>query len=368
MENHPQGSGYARALTAAGTRRPFTRHSVQAAGLLLVSLLGLSGATEAGGIEAVGIEAPSAPAVDTKPILIAPGSIDLRTPPGRLVPVNGRPMHLFCVGEGVATVVLDAGLGGFSLEWLPVQTRLADHLRVCSYDRSGYGWSGSRIGPRTSSAIVEELHDLLDAAGEPGPYLLVGHSFGGYTAQLFAKRYPAETAGLVLVDASHPEQHQRFPERASRGERAPTTGGRRYTTATPTIPEGFPTAFTEVAYHLMYARKAVGAQRRELADFDQSGQQVSAAGRLPDLPLVVLTRGKRVWPTTDFGTEMESAWTVLQNELAHASNDSAHWIARSSGHYVHLDEPALVAEAIDALVAHIHCGESLPDRPGDAQP
>jgi len=296
-----------------------------------------------------------------------PVRLDPFTPPGRRVAVGEQPLHLLCVGEGTQTAVLDAGLGGFSLEWLPVQARLAPRMRVCSYDRAGYGWSDNRSGPRTSSGIVDELHGLLEAAGESGPYLLVGHSFGGYTAQLFAKRYPEETAGLVLVDASHPDQHRRFPQPAARKPSASGAGG-RFATATPILPEGFPAAFTELAYHLMYARKAVGTQRRELAGFADSGREVAAAGPLPSRPLVVITRGLRVWPGTAHGEAMERVWSVLQNELARAGGETAHWVARASGHHVHLDEPMIVVQALEALGAHLDCGEPLPDRPPEKAP
>jgi pimeloyl-ACP methyl ester carboxylesterase len=292
--------------------------------------------------------------VVTEPAVEAPeaahGRIDLVHPPGRRFDIGGIDLHLYCVGEGSPTVVLDAGLGGFSLEWAPVQLPLSTELRICSYDRAGYGWSDAVRGRRTTVAIVTELRQLLDVAGERGPFVLVGHSFGGYTVQGFAQRFPEDTAGLVLVDASHPAQHDRLPRRlADEGQKQPTRG-RRLQTATPTLPDGFPTEYAEVAYHLMYARKAVGAQRKELADFDASGRQLQSGGPLPPVPLIVLTRGLRVWPRDDFGDEMERVWTELQNDLTRVAGPSAHWYALQSGHYIHLDEPAIVIEAVKAVV------------------
>jgi len=100
-------------------------------------------------------------------------------------------------------------MGGSSLDWLRVQPEIAKFTRVCSYDRAGYGWSDSSPMPRTSLQIAEELKGLLTSAEERGPYLLVGHSFGGYNVRMFAKLYPSDVAGMVLVDAEHPDEGSR---------------------------------------------------------------------------------------------------------------------------------------------------------------
>ncbi|MGH2484392.1 MAG: alpha/beta fold hydrolase, partial [Ktedonobacterales bacterium] len=138
-------------------------------------------------------------------------------PPGELVNVGGHRMHINLTGKGTGpTVVLDAGLAGFSTDWTLVQREVATFARVCSYDRAGYGWSDPVPGERTSDVIVAELHKLLRHAGAPGPYLLVGHSFGGYSVRVFADRYPDEVAGLVLVDPSHEAFPDTLPPRARR--------------------------------------------------------------------------------------------------------------------------------------------------------
>src|SRR5271168_1115439 len=120
-------------------------------------------------------------------------------------------LSIDCRGQGSPTVVLDSGLGVPAVGWNPVQTEVAKFARVCSYDRAGYGWSGASSAPRTSLEIVKELHALLDAAGEKGPFILVGHSFGGYNVRVYNGQYPNDVAGMVLVDASHEDQNERMP-------------------------------------------------------------------------------------------------------------------------------------------------------------
>ncbi|KRE31037.1 alpha/beta fold hydrolase [Agromyces sp. Soil535] len=133
--------------------------------------------------------------------------------PGRMVEAGGFRMHLEVRGEhlGGPTIVLEAGLGSFSPNWHWVQQALADRLRVVAYDRAGLGWSDPSPAPRDAATMAAELHTALHAADIEGPYVLAGHSFGGLVVRAFAELYRPETAGLVLVDASHPDQWARWP-------------------------------------------------------------------------------------------------------------------------------------------------------------
>jgi pimeloyl-ACP methyl ester carboxylesterase len=126
-------------------------------------------------------------------------------PPGTLVDIGGFRLHLHCTGNGSPTIVLDAALGASSLSWSLVQPELARLSRVCSYDRGGFGWSDPGPMPRTADRIAEELHTLLERARVPPPYVLVGHSFGGLVALIFARRFRSVISGLVLVDPAHAE-------------------------------------------------------------------------------------------------------------------------------------------------------------------
>jgi len=127
-------------------------------------------------------------------------------PPGRLVDLGSHRLHLLTMGEGSPTVVMESGLPGTVLSWRWVQPEVAKFTRACSYDRAGLGWSDAGPLPRTADRIAEELHRLLERAGVSPPYVLVGHSFGGLTIRCFAARYPAEVAGLVLVDPIGPAE------------------------------------------------------------------------------------------------------------------------------------------------------------------
>jgi len=135
-------------------------------------------------------------------------------PPGQLVDVGGYRLHLHCIGQGSPTVVLDAGLGAFSLDWGAVQPQIATSTRVCTYDRGGLGWSDPGPTPRSPQQFASELHALLTKGGVEGPYVLVAHSISGKTARLFASQHPDEVAGMVLVDARHEHvDDHRAPER-----------------------------------------------------------------------------------------------------------------------------------------------------------
>src|SRR6185503_7396802 len=121
-------------------------------------------------------------------------------PPGRLVDVGGRKLHVNCAGSGSPTVVLEAGASSFALDWSLVQPEIARTQRVCSYDRAGSGWSDPRPDVETPARIAADLHAALAAAGERPPYVLVGHSAGGLYVRLYQLEHPNEVVGLVLVD------------------------------------------------------------------------------------------------------------------------------------------------------------------------
>jgi len=124
-------------------------------------------------------------------------------PPGRLFDVDGRKLHLYCTGQGVPAVILMAGGGAFSIDWALVQPQIASKTRVCSYDRAGLGWSDSGPADEAVEQTVADLHALLNAAGEPGPFMLVGASIGGIFVRAYQRAFPEQVAGLVFTNSSN---------------------------------------------------------------------------------------------------------------------------------------------------------------------
>ena len=273
-----------------------------------------------------------------------------RVAPGQLVDVGGFRLHIHCLGEGEPTIVLDSGTGGFSLEWRAVQKVISKQTRTCAYDRAGYGWSDMGPLPRTSKRIVNELHTLLNKAMIPGPYILAGHSFGGFTAQYFAKQYPQEIVAMMLIDSSHPEQVDRLPKKDNHTGRSFPEKSRTYTVARTVLHEHYPKETASLAYQLMSSWKYRFTLEEEMQSLPQSAIEIRELGPMFPLPLVVLTRGKRVWPNNGFGDEMEKVWMQLQSELSELSVNVVHLIAEDSGHSIHLDQPGLVITALRDLL------------------
>src|SRR5580692_5539882 len=127
-------------------------------------------------------------------------------PIGKLVDLGTHKLHVNCTGRGSPTVVVENGLGDFSFDWVLVQTRVTRFARICTYDRAGYAWSEPGPKPRTFAQLNLELRDALKKLGETGPFVLVGHSFGGPVVRNFAATYPKLVAGIVFLDAASEEQ------------------------------------------------------------------------------------------------------------------------------------------------------------------
>jgi pimeloyl-ACP methyl ester carboxylesterase len=270
-------------------------------------------------------------------------------PPGTRVVVGEHHLHIHCTGTGTPAVIMDAGLGGTSLDWARVQPRIARHTRACTYDRAGYGWSDSGPQPRTSLTIARELYALLSAAQVPGPYVLVGHSFGGFNVRLFATLYPEDTAALVLVDAAHEEQFERMENGRSKVVIAPT--GAFMLGAPPPVHPKLPYDVRPVVQALASRMRSHSALRSELAAFRESARQVKRFAERSTVPLVVISRGRQEWPDNRRGAEMERIWRELQDDLTRTGTHVLRMKAVRSGHYVQLDQPEVVVKGVVLAVA-----------------
>lgn len=279
--------------------------------------------------------------------------------------VDGRKMHIYCAGSGDPTVVLDSGLGDSYLSWSKVQPEIAKFTRVCSYDRAGLGYSEPSDRPRTSKVIAEELHALLQNASIPPPYVMVGHSMGGYDVRVYTSMYPKEIVGMVLVDASHPNQEDRFPQALRNME------GRWHREAefiAYTMPIGVPRLLGLCdADAKSRAADCNGHSTREqlgeMQAFSQSAVEAAAAGSLGDLPLAVLSHDPDK-PSSELPAELarqvNATWEKMQEELAHLSTRGTRTVAKNSSHYIQSDRPDAVLDAIHGVVEQVRDAQNSP--------
>ena len=299
-------------------------------------------------------------------------------PPGRLVRFNERRMHIHVTGEGTPTVVFESGMGASCLSWALVQPQVAQFARAVSYDRAGHGWSDPAREPRTARQIAQELHTLLDATDVPGPYVLVGHSFGGYVSQAFAHMYRNEVAGMVLVDSVHPAEWKnptteqlRMIEvglryawiaawlarlglvrfclvRLARGSpRLGWAAARAFGVGTAAAVQRIAGEIRKLPAPILPMVRALWSQPKNFMSLGQhvaalpvSAAQAAAVSSLGDLPLIVLS-----------GDHHAAPYTAWQRELAQLSSRGRHLVASDSGHWIHLDHPELVTKAILEVVA-----------------
>lgn len=264
---------------------------------------------------------------------------------GRFVPMDTHRLYMYCTGEGSPTVVFDSGIGGSSLEWMEVQNRLQGTLRTCAYDRAGYGWSDPGPAPRTTEQVASELRVMLERTGERPPYVLVGHSFGGFTARYYAAQHPEEVVGLVLVDASHTDQADLRDPAQGAAVAGPITVN-PVKPAAESDGNALPESVIEQMSYLNTRRKAIFTQMDELKHFQASAAQVAEAGALPEVPLVVLSRGRRAWPEGAEGDAQEALWESKQQDLVKLSALGVHRHAESSAHNIPVEEPSAVVAAI----------------------
>jgi len=265
--------------------------------------------------------------------------------PGVLIDVGGYRLHLFCSGPtagGAPTVVLDAGAGAFSTAWSAVQQALPG-IRTCAYDRAGWGWSEPGPGPRTITQEVFELHSLLRAAAVSGPYVLVGHSYGGLLVRRYAALHGGDVVGIVLVDPAHEESRLFYVKQGTWLRVREQSEGRAVPPPRTLSPGGATMAFYDPA------RDYWGEEFQAFHD-----ARIVNPRMLGDNPLVVLAAGRENPPP---GVSQE-LWVQLRAErraqLADltALSSNARLIRDStSGHDIPNDNPQLIAACIANVVS-----------------
>jgi len=255
-----------------------------------------------------------------------------------------------------------------------VQPQVAKITRVCAYDRAGFGWSDLSPKPRTAQNIVEELHILLVKSGITGPYILVGHSMGGMLVRLYAHQYPDEVAGMVLVDSVHEEQSLRFPDTVQKAlaqlenktqqqlglfKILSATGIIALDPSRVPVQSKLPKSTAETHQALLASNDGYfDALSAEIAADEESSAQMRAAHitSLGEIPLIVISHGQPgLLPASlnlppEAVQQFETVWRELQIELANLSPNGKLVIAEQSSHYIQLDQPNLVIDAIQLVL------------------
>jgi pimeloyl-ACP methyl ester carboxylesterase len=295
---------------------------------------------------------------------------------GTLVDLGGHRLHVNCTGKGSPTVLVENGFGDFSFDWILVQTRVSQFTRICTYDRAGYAWSDPGPKPRTFAQINLELRDGLNKLGELGPFVLVGHSFGGPVVRNFAMTYPQDVAGMVLVDASFEGQRVGIGGGKTMRLGDGAKGGSIPLAREEMRQSDKPTAHGDVAAEAarpldpMYKVLPPDAQRLqlwaqalpEMEDAESSQRQWSGeyfakwlskpqVGRLGAIPLIVLTRAEGGYDNNQDipAAQLETERKQGQEKLVLLSTNSKQ-IMVHSGHNMELEAPDDVGAAIRSVV------------------
>jgi pimeloyl-ACP methyl ester carboxylesterase len=285
--------------------------------------------------------------------------------PGNFYTVNGKAMHIYCIGQGSPTVVIEPGLGGDWLDWQHVQPELSKTTRVCTYDRLGNGWSETEAGLHDAVFTAPRLQALLQQSGEKGPFVLIGASLGGYYVREFNAMYPHYVAGIVFSDASIPEQVTAIPDRldsdvkrkqrhraamwqwvreASGWERLQ---GRCHATLGPGME-----AYAEFGKAESCRPGYSTAWLSESDAFWISAEQAEKASCCGSLPLVIISqdpdRPKPGWDAASIAAS--PICDRLQENLKTLSPHSRRIIARGAGHHVMFDRPDVIVSATAQLI------------------
>lgn len=281
---------------------------------------------------------------------------------GELVDVGGHKLFISCRGAGSPTVVLEGGLGQGSDYFALIAPAVATTTRVCAYDRAGHGWSESATGPQDGMAIARDLHALLAASGNHGPYILAGHSSGAVYVRFFVAAYPSEVSGVVLLDGQSP--HMTPVQSAARSSENPMSTLAGVLPALARV--GVARLLASVASNDLPAdvtarRRAFEATPRAASSFGEEFSRLDgildAAGALPNLrarPLVVVTA---------MAGSMDG-WLDQQNHLATLSTNVSHRVFQDITHdgLIETVKGATVAsDAIVAVVSSVRSGTSLDD-------
>ncbi|MFZ1683671.1 MAG: alpha/beta hydrolase [Candidatus Zixiibacteriota bacterium] len=289
---------------------------------------------------------------------------------GQSVLVGDHSLNIRTQGNGKPTVVFESGLDqGGSMVWKEVQKHVSEFTSTVAYDRAGIMWSERGSGPKTCEAMADELYELLKKANSHSPYILVGHSLAGYVLRSFVAKHASEVAGIVFVDASHPDQWKRMPPELITS--VPSAWVIRLASEVGVVrlsmPSGYPGVPATDSLNLVvnaYLSMSLPATLEEFRSVRSLADEAAQVNSFGDIPLIVITgasAGRRdEYPSEALATAFLTMWGELQEDLLRLSTRSKQVLATRSGHYVMLDQPDVVIDAIKELVNQVH-GIAVPE-------
>jgi len=317
-------------------------------------------------------------------IAAPPGEIAPYLNPQHLVRIaEGRTINLVCLGQGSRTVVLTAGLGGWSQVWYRIQGALSHRTRVCAWDPAGLGFSSPSTEPQDAVHETEDLEEALQGAHVDGPYVMVAHSAGAFVALRFADQHPRTVAGMVLVDPSIPDEaairERVAPKFAALGDAAPRAEAERLRQCAAKLQSGalkpgtpefdqctaqpLPDVFSRLSARLAQLNADPArllTQASAIANASQSGRElIDPQRRYGDMPLIVLTSGGHPMPPdlpADVREQAAQYFRALasgHDAYAALSTRGHNQLVPDSGHFIQLENPPVVLEAIKRVLTEI---------------
>jgi pimeloyl-ACP methyl ester carboxylesterase len=284
-------------------------------------------------------------------------------PPGTMLELQGYSLHVRCEGQGPVTILLEAGLNNFSLQWSRLQYLLSRDTRTCCYDRAGLGWSDPSLRPPTIENSVTDLHAVVRGLGGQAPLILVGHSYGSLLVRLYAQRYPQNIKAIILLDPANEFMAERIPGYTEALESAVSqfrklallTSLGLAALSTRSIPAAQLQGEALQQYRAVIAArsfcKSAAAETASMVD-NLRTMQAALQGAVADVPAVIISRGQaeRIPGLPDSSAQaLEQTWSTLQTDLVERMN-ARQIIAEQSGHSIQLSQPELVYESIKPFI------------------
>ena len=291
------------------------------------------------------------------------------TPPGEFVLVDARQMHIHCQGEGSPTVILDAGQGGWSIEWSEIMPQLSQTTRVCAYDRAGYGWSEPATDERTPQNAADDLADLLDAAAIAGPYVVVGFSHAGLATRIYAAQNPDDVVGMVLIDPATEFDNELMDESLKKQQQSAVGMFQAFELAArlglvrlldpremapyapfisqnPTQPDIYYSFVSQPEWWQTSAKEFISHLN------DATLESIHINGKIPNIPVVVV--GANITAGEGSGGEaLNDARLSRLKELAERSSQGQFILAEDSSHDIPRERPDIVVAAIQQVLKEI---------------